>query len=462
MKENSKMFDKLYDVLGGISGRLSENMYLNAIKDGMLAYMPFTFIASIFLIIAFLPIQPYLDFMAGIFGPGWQGKLAMVNDASLGIGGVLVILSVSRSLAEKMNLNSMQIQLTALVSYVLLIPFGADEAGNFITVTFLGAQSIFLSLLISIVTCLVYRAIDAKGLKIKMPASVPPAVSKPFESIIPSLVCVTLFWLLRLAIDNFNGTSALEIFNMILGAPLQAAGGSLIGIVLVKMFSQLMWFFGIHGDSITNAVMTPIFQVLQMENQSASLAGQVPANIICQSFWDSFASIGIIGSIIAICLIAKSKQYKEMKKVAMMPYVFNVGEPTLFGIPLMMNVTYFIPFILANVASILISYFAMALHIVPVCTGLAQVPWTTPLLISGYFATGSIMGSLLQLVCLIVVVLIWIPFVRIADRQIYEEEEASARAESAQVAEIVPMADSVSAAETRAAEPEINLAESRV
>ena len=114
------------------------------------------------------------------------------------------------------------------------------------------------------------------------------------------------------------------------------------------MFSQLLWFFGIHGDSIVNGVMTPIFQVLQAENQAASLAGQVPPNIICQSFWDSYASIGIIGSIIAIVLIAKSKRYIEMKKIAAVPYIFNVGEPTLFGIPLMMNVTYFIPFILPN------------------------------------------------------------------------------------------------------------------
>jgi PTS system cellobiose-specific IIC component len=430
MSEN-KAFDKLYEVLGGMSAKLSGNIYINAIKDGMLAYMPFTFIASIFLIIAFLPIDAYLNFMASIFGDGWVNNLVLVNNASLGIGGVLVLLSVSRALAEKMEINALQVQLTALVSFMLLIPFGAsEEVSSFIDVTFMGAQSIFLSLLVAILTCVMYRKIDAMGLKIKMPASVPPAVSAPFESIIPSLICITVFWILRLCIDNFNGTSALEIFNAVLGAPLQAVGGSLFGVVIVKMFSQLMWFFGIHGDSITNAVMTPILQVLQMENQTASLAGAAPTNIICQSFWDSYASIGIIGSIIAICLIAKSKRYKEMKKIAMVPYIFNVGEPTLFGIPLMMNVIYFIPFLLANVVSILISYAAMATGLVPVCTGLAQVPWTTPLLISGYFATGSIRGSILQLVCLVAVVALWLPFVKIADKQICDEENLQAKEEN--------------------------------
>ena len=88
----------------------------------------------------------------------------------------------------------------------------------------------------------------------------------------------------------------------------------------------------------------------------------------------------------------------------------------------MMNVMYFMPFILSNVASIVISYIAFALNLVPVCTGLAQVPWTTPLIISGYLTTGSIAGSILQIVCLIAVVLIWLPFVKVADNQLVKEE----------------------------------------
>lgn len=425
MKNKNSFFDTLSQVLGKVSVKLSGNIYINAIKDGMLAYMPFAFIASIFLIIAFFPVPAFTDFITNITGletAVWQGKLALVNDASLGIGGLLVLLSISRSLADKLKINGMQVSLTAVVAFMLLVPFGSQEGLKFIDVTYLGAQTIFLSILISIVTAKVYQFIDNKGIKIKMPAAVPPAVSAPFESIIPSFVVITIFWVLRLVIDAFGGGSALAIFNTVLGIPLQAVGGSLPGVIIVKIFSQLLWFFGIHGDSIVNGVMTPIFQVLQDANKTVSMAGGVPTNIICQSFWDSFASIGIIGSIIAIVLIAKSKRYKEMKKIAGVPYIFNVGEPTLFGIPLMMNVIYFIPFILSNVASIVISYIAFALNLVPVCTGLAQVPWTTPLIISGYLTTGSIAGSILQIVCLVAVVLIWLPFVRVADHQLVKEE----------------------------------------
>lgn len=417
--------DKLQEVLGKVSIKLSGNIYVNAIKDGMLAYMPFAFIASIFLIIAFFPVPAFTDFVSSITGLEaaiWQGKLALVNDASLGIGGLLVLLAISKSLADKLEINGMQVTMTSVVAFMILVPFGSNDSGSFIGVTYLGAQTIFLSILISIISAKVYKFINDKGIKIKMPDAVPPAVAAPFESIIPSLVVITIFWILRLIIDGFGGGSALALFNAILGMPLQAVGGSLPGVIIVKLFSQLLWFFGIHGDSIVNGVMTPIFQVLQDANKTISMAGGTPVNIINQSFWDSFASIGIIGSIIAIILIAKSKRYKEMKKIAGVPYIFNVGEPTLFGIPLMMNVVYFIPFIISNVASIIISYIAFATGLVPVCTGLAQVPWTTPLIISGYLTTGSIMGSILQIVCLVVVVLIWLPFVRIADSQLVKEE----------------------------------------
>lgn len=411
--------------LGALSMKFNQNIYINAIKDGMLAYMPFTVITSVFLIVGNFPVPKINAWMASLFGltvVQWQAKLGIVNDASLAIGGLLVLVAVSRSLADKMKINGMQVMMTAIVSFMVLTPYKTTSQGSFLDVATIGAQSIFLALLVAILTAVIYRFIDRKGIKIKLPDSVPPAVSAPFESLIPSFVVITLIWIIRLALDAFTGQSALTVFNMILGTPLKAAGGSLIGVILVKLFGQLLWFFGIHGDSIVNGVMTPIFQVLQDQNKTASLAGKLPPNIISQSFWDGFASIGVIGSIFAIILIAQSRRYRSMKKIAGIPYLFNIGEPTLFGIPLMLNVTYFIPLVFSNVVSIVISYSAFAMHLVPIPTGLVQVPWTTPIVISGYLVTGSISGAILQIVCFIVVILIWIPFVRVADHEILVEE----------------------------------------
>lgn len=417
---------KIQAYLGKITTFFNNNVYIQAIKNGMLAYVPFTIITSVFLIIGSFPIPAVANWMASLCHlttTQFAAKLGIVNDASLAIGGILVLLAIAKNLADQMKLDSMPLVLTSLVAFFILTPYQHDKTGNsLLSITHVGAQSIFLAILVAIIAAIIYRAVMRKGITIKLPSSVPPAVSKPFESIIPSFTVITVFWIIRLVLDNFSGQSALDLINQILGTPLKAIGGSLIGVVIAKTFAQFLWFFGIHGDSIVNGVMTPVLQVLQDENKTASLAHHALPNIINQSFWDQYVQIGVIGAIIAITIVAKSSRYRALKKVALVPYLFNIGEPTLFGVPLMLDFTYFIPLVFSNAVIIIISYAAFAMHIVPIPTGLVQVPWTTPLLVSGFLVTNSWAGAALQLVDVIVATLIWLPFVKMADKRIYEKE----------------------------------------
>lgn len=422
---------KMQQKLGKLTQFFNSNVYIQAIKNGMLAYVPFTIIASVFLIIGSFPIPAVANWLASLFHlttAQFAAKLGIVNDASLVIGGLIVLLTISKNLADQMKLDNMPVMLTTMVAFFILTPYKADKAGNnFLKVANIGAQSIFLAIVVSIFAAVIYRVIAKKGITIKLPAAVPPAVSKPFESIIPSLVVITVFWIIRLILDQFSGQSALDLINAILGTPLKAIGGSLIGVLIAKTFAQFLWFFGIHGDSIVNGIMTPVLQVLQDQNKTATLAHHAVPNIINQSFWDQYLQIGVVGAILAIAIVAHSQRYKALKKVALVPYLFNIGEPTLFGIPLMLDFTYFIPLVFSNAASIIISYSAFALHLVPIPTGLVQVPWTTPIIISGFLVTGSWTGAVLQLVDLIVVTLIWIPFVKIADKRIMAQEQETSK-----------------------------------
>ena len=117
---------------------------------------------------------------------------------------------------------------------------------------------------------------------------------------------------------------------------------------------------------------------------------------------------------------------KEIGKLSLVPHLFNIGEPTLFGIPLLLNFSYIIPFLFSNVVSIVIAYSAFATGLVPKITGTAQLPWTTPPIISGYLVTGSVRGSILQLVLIVIVTLIWLPFVKMQDKKLYKEEQEEA------------------------------------
>lgn len=420
-----KLISIIEKTLVPVANKLSQNKYLNAISGGCMSTLGIIMLGAVFTILTNISWQPYTDLLAktglGQLFTGVQNVttnlLAVYMAFAVGYRGATVFGN------KKYTLTS---GFLSLFAYMLLIPLDsttlADSGISFFNTAYLGTKGVFVALLAGLVVSRLLALITEKNIVIKLPDSVPEMVSESLSSLLAGVIITIVFLVLRALFAMTAYGNATDCIYTIIQTPLQSLTGNLPAFIIVILIAQLLWFFGIHGDSIVNGVMTPIFQVLQAENQAASLAGQVPPNIICQSFWDSYASIGIIGSIIAIVLIAKSKRYIEMKKIAAVPYIFNVGEPTLFGIPLMMNVTYFIPFILSNVASIVISYAAFAVGLVPKCTGLAQVPWTTPLLISGYLTTNSIMGAVLQLVCLIAVVLIWVPFVKVADQQILKEE----------------------------------------
>ncbi len=410
--------------LGRFAQKLSGNVYIQTIRDAMLAYLPFTVIASIFLILAYIPSDAINDFISNVINTPyevWQGKLMWVHFASLEIAGLLVILTTGYAIAERFDLNRIQVTLTALVSYLVITPIAWTDAGPAYTFASLGAVSMFTAILVGLVTGRLYKLIDDRNIKIKMPESVPPAVSAPFEALIPSLVVILFFWIIALVMDGM-GTDLNSFVNDTVGLPLRAAGGSVFGVMFAKTFEQLLWFFGIHGGSIVQGVMTPILLVLEQENQALVLAGEAPIHIMNNSFFTHFAGIGVVGAVIAALIVARSTHYRTTAKIAAGPYVFGVGEPALFGFPLMLNFKLFIPFVFTNIVVITISYLAFASGMVPIPTGLVQLPWTTPVILSGFLVTQSVAGSILQIVLLVTATVIWLPFMRIADKDVQATE----------------------------------------
>ena len=410
MSEN-KFMDNLQMKLTRFAGTLSRNMYIGAIKDAMLAYMPFTIIASIPLILANFPYQGFTDFITNLLGsPDWIGKLMLVYFATINIAALLVCLTISHRLAEKLEVNVLQAQLTALVAFLVLTPFGEGQS-----IANVAAANMFSAMLVGLVTVRIYKAIADKGFKIQMPDAVPPAVAAPFESLIPSMIIVYGALIVNCILSAF-GTDLGSLINNTVGLPIMLLGGSIFGVAFAKLFEQLLWFFGIHGGSIVLGVMTPIMQVLETQNLEAVTAGGQAFNIINNSFFTHFTNIGTVGAVICALLIARSRQYREIAKIATVPFVFNIGEPALFGFPLMLNFKFFIPFLLSNALSAVIAYIAFALHLVPIPTGLIQLPWTTPVILSGILVTQSIRGGILQLVQLAACTALYIPFMRSADK----------------------------------------------
>ena len=132
--------------------------------------------------------------------------------------------------------------------------------------------------------------------------------------------------------------------------PLLNLGDTLGAMIIAYIFLHLFWFFGVNGGSVVGAVFNPILQTLSVENIEFFKTGVGEGHIICQQFQDLFATFGGCGStlslIIAMLLFCKSKRITELGKLSLVPGIFGINEPIVFVLPIVLNPTMIIPFIL--------------------------------------------------------------------------------------------------------------------
>lgn len=416
--------------------KIENNDYLSAIKDGFIRIMPFLIIGSFFLLIANLPFPGYNEFVINLLGDKFIGRLNYILDATYSIMALLVIVSISISLAKRWQLNEITCALISLVSFLLITPFKlpqeqGDAISDVIPVFALGAQGLFLSIIVTLLAVRLYRLLNHPKLMISMPDSVPPAVANSFSSLIPSFLIVLVFWLIRLLFESTSFGTVQEMIFTVLQAPMMRLGNSLPSQMVAEFFISFFWFFGLHGDSIVSAIMGPIWRSLTMENMQAMKTGLPPVNIITQQFRDVFLICGGTGFTLAMLLVmlfrAKSKRMREIAKLASPAAIFNINEPIIFGVPIALNPLLLIPFIIVPVVLCVITYSAMAFGFLPLTSGL-EIPWTTPIFISGFLICGW-KGMLFQAINLIVAMTIYYPFVMTLDKQ-YLRDESSQQQES--------------------------------
>ncbi|MBP1043373.1 PTS sugar transporter subunit IIC [Vagococcus sp. BWB3-3] len=425
--------DKLSEKMVPLAQVIANNRYLLSLRDGFMMAFPATMFASIMIIIQNLPttfgFAKYLPegvntFLNDFFGP--------IGNATMSISAVFIVFGIGYHLAAHYKQSQIFAGAISLSSFILLLPFGSDETmGTFMPLSKLGAQGMFVGILTAIITTEIYCRIGRAGLTIKMPESVPPMIAASFTAIIPGAVPLFLFNLIRYLFTFTSWGNAVDFMYELLQKPLMGLGGTLPAVLLAVFFTQFFWWFGIHGTLVVNAVIDPIMGALAIENYEAYKAGaeQLP-HIISTTFMGVFVNQGMqLGVSIAMAFfIAKSIRMKKTMKTIIAPAIFNVSEPMTFGLPIVLNPIAFIPWILAPLVSTTISYFAIAIGLVPRPIG-ATVVWTTPIILSGWIGTGSIAGAILQIVTVIVMTLIWIPFLMAMDREYYKEELAETSAE---------------------------------
>ena len=424
------MLDKLESIFMPLAEKIGKNKYLISIRDGFLLTTPLLIIGSFFLLIANFPINNWTEFWARFFGENWTAYMAKPTSATFDIMAILAVVGIAYSFSRELNVDKLSGAAVAVVSWFILMPYKVTDGSvtlNGIPLDWVGSKGIFIGIITAFVSVHIYAWVIKKGWIIKMPKGVPPAVTQSFAALVPSAVVLGVFFLVNSLLALTPYDNAFNFIFKFLQQPLLVLGNTL-GAVLVAMgFQHFFWFFGINGGSIVGSIMQPILTPLSIENLSAFQAGNPLPNVINQQFYDLFTTFGGAGStlsmLIAMIIVCRSQRIKNLSKISVVPALFGINEPVIFGLPVVLNPTILIPFLLTPLINILISYFSMVSGLVPFTSGVSM-PWTTPVIISGFLTTGW-GGALLQLILVILGVFIYMPFVKMMDKQ-YKKEELQA------------------------------------
>lgn len=427
-----KMLTPLAKVIGG-------NRYLIAIRDGFLISTPLLIVGSFFLLIANFPIPNWNEMVSSILGDNWQTLMVVPASASFDVMTILAVIGIAYSLGRQLEVDSIQAGALALVSFFILTPFTTSFTPENSTEVYdvaslplkwMGSSGLFLGMIIALVSTRIFAAVIHRGWTIKMPEGVPPTVVKSFEALIPSFVVVFVMFVVNWLVSFTPYGNLQEVIFKFLQTPLLSLGNTLGAMIVAYLFLHFFWFFGINGSSVVGAVYNPVLRALSVENMQAHIDHKPIPNIITGQFQDMFATFGGGGSTLSLVIVmfifCKSQRIKKLSQLSLVPSVFGINEPIIFGLPIVLNPIILIPFALVPTVNIIISYFSMKWGWVPYTNGI-QLPWTTPPIISGFLVSGW-QASVLQALLIVLGMVIYYPFIKVMDDQ-YLREEAKAKAE---------------------------------
>ena len=452
------MKDKFMNSLLTIAGKMQQNNVLSAIKDSFIDNMPVVIWGAFCTLIQFVVCQTggvtdpktgeliYYISLANVPGLSFLEALTPIfttaNYGCMNFMAVAICILIAMHYAENIgHPNDKTVPAVALASFVTLINTSAattTESGETVTISnvvsssYTSATGLFVGILVGVLSTLLYvKLVESGKLKIALPDSVPPNVSQSFAVLFPTIITILCVSIIGYIASLF-GMTLFDIISTIM-KPVENIMTGLPGYCVIIMLMQLLWWFGIHGSNVLGAVTTPFMTKMMAQNLELYQAGTdvtasgvyysstSPYNLIASPFvsgWFNPSGAGItIGLLVAIMLFSKRDDYKAIAKLAIPCGIFNINEPVIFGIPMVMNPLLGIPFFIAPLTTVILGYVVQSVGICPLYV--IDVPWTTPVGIFGFLASGgNLWGALWQIIIIVgVSTLVYTPFVIASNRE---------------------------------------------
>lgn len=418
-----------------VATKISGQRHMSSIRHGLIAILPLTIVGSFFTILLNIPV----DSIAAFIAPH-KAMLDVPFRFTVGIMSLYCAFTIGQHLASTYDLDQRSSGLLAVLAFLIstVVPIqvtesvdGVINAGRYINIANLGSASLFAAIVTSIAAVEIFRFMKEKNWTIKMPEGVPPEVSNSFVALLPTATVIFVFLIIRY-VFHFDINGFLTAILMPLKGVL--AGNSLFGGLLTVFLICLFWVMGIHGPAILGPIIRPFWDMSIAENMEAFATGtpasQMP-NIFTEQFIQWYVWIGGSGATLAlVCLFlfSKSEFIKKLGKLSILPGLFNINEPVIFGAPIVMNPILAIPFILAPLVMTTVAYVFLKLGLIPMMV--AKLPFTVLAPIAAWMSTDwTIMAGVLVIINFIISLIIYYPFFKVFERQQLEKEAEFAKSD---------------------------------
>jgi PTS system cellobiose-specific IIC component len=385
---------------------LTDNHYLSAVRAGMVAVVPLTIVGGLFTILSHLPFASWDALVAP-----HRELLEVPVAATFGLLAVVASLSIAYDLGKRLGQEAIASASMTLVVFLLL---QIDRSTMSLDMNGLGSQGLFTAIIAALIVVRVQKLFADWNVVIRMPASVPPVVYQSFLSLTPLTFLILLFWTIRFVLG-------IDIDALIRGAftPLVFALNTLPGILVYACLVTMLWSVGINGDNAVDAIVAPIFLQYLAANVAALNAGQPLPYITANGFFTTFVNVGGTGATIALALIlwrSKEPSFRQIGRLSLPTQVFQINEPIFFGLPIVLNPVFMVPYVLNALMLTTGTYLLMHWEIIR--KPFVNVPWTTPPIVGHYLVTGgdwkaAVWGA----VSIVLAMMVYYPFAKAAERQ---------------------------------------------
>lgn len=414
----------LTKVIGPFAQKINDNKSLQSIAEGFVRTTPITIGIAAFAIIGNLPITGWTEWLTEV---GLKGHFDAVLNASTNALALYAVFSIAYCYARRCKRTPITAGFMALLSFIIIMPQSVEGANGAITaldLNYLGGNGILVGLFIALIVGHLYVWLCEKGISFKLPDSVPPNVSESLSPVFIAMIIVAVAFGIRVGFGYTPYGDAFNFFSQTIGGWMIKFGLSVPTVFLIYFLANFLWFFGIHPNTIYGP-FTSLVTLAMLQNIADFQAG-VPLTYLSISLVSAFAGFGGNGNTLGLCIsmfTAKSKRYKQMLKLSLIPNLFNINEPLIFGMPLMLNPTFFVPMVFSNVVMGLIGLAATQIWTFTYNPLMSLLPWTTPVFIKNFLAGGMAL-LVMSLILLCVNALMYYPFFKIADKKAVEEEKA--------------------------------------